>query len=407
MAGKERRFAVSALEAFVRDVFIACGLGREPAAQSAEVMVAADVRGIPSHGIGRLWRYVNGLKTGLMLVDARPEVVAETPASLVVDAHGGMGFPISVDTMDRIIRKAETNGAAFGCVRDSNHFGIAGHYAMRALEHDMIGIAATNTAALGLPTFGRQVMYGTNPLAFAAPADEERAFVLDMSTTVVTRGKIEVYERLGKPLPHGWAAGLDGRNTSDAHAMIDNLLHRRGGGIFPLGGEGGAFSGYKGYGLAVMVDVLCSVLCGAPFGPQVSDTATSSARVSHFFGAIRIGVPGSRRVPEGHGQNAPGFARIPTGRRCGACLLCRPDGVRARGGGAQVRRAAVPGDRGVAGEDQPRDKRAHAADAGAIPRTVMTLTHHERMSRILKHQPVDRVGPFEVYWRAKNEEIQT
>jgi len=290
MAGKERRFAVSALEAFVRDVFIACGLGREPAAQSAEVMVAADVRGIPSHGIGRLWRYVNGLKTGLMLVDARPEVVAETPASLVVDAHGGMGFPISVDTMDRIIRKAETNGAAFGCVRDSNHFGIAGHYAMRALEHDMIGIAATNTAALGLPTFGRQVMYGTNPLAFAAPADEERAFVLDMSTTVVTRGKIEVYERLGKPLPHGWAAGLDGRNTSDAHAMIDNLLHRRGGGIFPLGGEGGAFSGYKGYGLAVMVDVLCSVLCGAPFGPQVSDTATSSARVSHFFGAIRIGA---------------------------------------------------------------------------------------------------------------------
>ena len=159
---------------------------------------------------------------------------------------------------------------------------------MQALDRDMIGIAATNTAALGLPTFGRQVMYGTNPLAFAAPAGEEKAFVLDMSTTVVTRGKIEVYDRLNKPLPEGWAAGSDGRPTSDAHAMIDNLLHRRGGGIFPLGGAGEEFGGYKGYGLAVMVDILCSVLCGASFGPQVSDTATSSARVSHFFGAIKI-----------------------------------------------------------------------------------------------------------------------
>ncbi len=288
MASGAVRFRARALEAFVRDVFVACGLGREQARQSAQVMVAADVRGIPSHGIGRLWRYVNGLKTGLMLVDAKPEVVTETPGSLVVDARGGMGFPISVDTMNRIVQKAESNGSAFGCVRDSNHYGMAAYYAMQALEHDMIGLSATNTAALGLPTFGRQVMYGTNPLAFAAPADAERAFVLDMSTTVVTRGKIEVHDRLGKPLRHGWAAGPDGRSTTDAHALIDNLLHRRGGGIFPLGGEGEEFSGYKGYGLAVMVDILCSVLCGAPSGPRVSDTATSSARVSHFFGAIKI-----------------------------------------------------------------------------------------------------------------------
>ena len=284
------QFEVRVLEDFCRDVFIACGLNKEQATQSAQVMVAADVRGIPSHGIGRLWRYVNGLKTGLMLVDAKQEVVVDTPGSLVIDAHGGMGFPVSVQAMQRIIEKATSNGSAFGCVKDSNHFGIAGYYAMMALEHDMIGIASTNTAALGLPTFGRQVMYGTNPLAFAAPAAAEKAFVLDMSTTVVTRGKIEVYDRLKKPLPHGWAADSDGRPTTDAHAMIDNLLHRRGGGILPLGGEGEQFGGYKGYGLAVMVDILCSVLCGASFGPQVSDTATSSARVSHFFGAIKIGA---------------------------------------------------------------------------------------------------------------------
>ena len=194
------RFKAQDLEDFCRDVFISCGLNQEQATQSAEVMVAADVRGIPSHGIGRLWRYVNGLKSGLMLVDAKPEIVADTPGSLVIDAHGGMGFPVSVDTMNRIIEKAASNGSAFGCVRDSNHFGIAGFYAMQALERDMIGIASTNTAALGLPTFGRQVMYGTNPLAFAAPAAEEKAFVLDMSTTVVTRGKIEDMDKMLRDL---------------------------------------------------------------------------------------------------------------------------------------------------------------------------------------------------------------
>lgn len=282
------RFDMQALERFCRDVLISCGLSAEDAAQSATVLLAADARGIPSHGIGRLWRYVNGLKTGLMLVDAKPETITETASSLVVDAHGGMGFPVSVQTMRRLIAKAETAGAAFGCVKDSNHFGIAGYYAMMALDHDMIGIASTNTAALGFPTFGRQVMFGTNPLAFAAPALEEKAFVLDMSTTVVTRGKIEVYDRLNKPLPPGWAADANGQPTTDACSLIDSLLHRRGGGIQPLGGESELSGGHKGYGLAVMVDILCSVLCGAPFGQQVFDTATSSARVSQFFGAIKI-----------------------------------------------------------------------------------------------------------------------
>ncbi|UCC65039.1 MAG: Ldh family oxidoreductase, partial [Anaerolineae bacterium] len=189
---------------------------------------------------------------------------------------------------ESVINKAETNGAAFGCVRDSNHFGIAGYYAMMALDEDMLGIAMTNTAALGVPTFGRQVMYGTNPLAFAAPADEERGFVLDMSTTVVTRGKIEVYERLGKELPMGWAVDKTGQSAREARTLLDDMFHRVGGGILPLGGAGEDFGGHKGYGLAVMVDILCAVLCGATFGPDLSDTATSSARVSHFFGAIRI-----------------------------------------------------------------------------------------------------------------------
>lgn len=283
------RVARTALETFCQNIFQCLRLSAEDARIAAAVLVAADALDIPSHGVGRLWRYVNGLKTGLMLPDAPIAVLADTPASVVLDARGAMGAPVSAQAMAAVIAKAEANGAAFGCVKNSNHFGIAGYYAKMALPKDLIGIAMTNTAALGVPTFGRQVMFGTNPLAFAAPADKEVAFVLDMSTTVVTRGKIEVYERLGKELPDGWAVDQTGRPAKNAHDMLAGMQNRGGGGILPLGGLGKEFSGHKGYGLAVMVDILCAVLCGAPFGAAVHDTASSSARVSHFFGAIKIG----------------------------------------------------------------------------------------------------------------------
>ena len=276
------------LEIFCRNVFIKSGLSESDARSAAEVLVAADARGIPSHGVGRLWRYVNGLKTGQMLPHAKPEIQVDTPTTTVINANGAMGAPVSVMAMENTINKAQASGAAFGCVRDSNHYGIAGYYAMMALPKDMIGISMTNTAALGVPTFGRQVMFGTNPFAFAAPADKERAFVLDFSTTVVTRGKIEVYDRLEKKLPAGWAVDKKGKTAHNAHTTLEDMFHRLGGGILPLGGEGEQFGGHKGYGLAVMVDILCSVLCGAPYGTALSDTETSSARVSHFFGAIKI-----------------------------------------------------------------------------------------------------------------------
>ena len=282
------RIQLEVLEKFCIQIFRKLGLSESDARAATAVLIAADVRGIPSHGVARLWRYVNGLKTGAMKTDAAVEIVMDTPSSVVLNAHGAMGAPVSVRAMEMVCDKAGSNGAAFGCVRDSNHFGIAAYYAMIALEHDMLGFAMTNTAALGVPTLGRQVMYGTNPLAFAAPADKERAFVLDMCTTVVTRGKIEVYDRLEKELPSGWAVDKTGHPAKDAGKTLDDMFHRVGGGILPLGGVGEAFSGHKGYGLAVMVDILCSVLCGAPFGPALSDTETSSARVSHFFGAIRI-----------------------------------------------------------------------------------------------------------------------
>jgi L-2-hydroxycarboxylate dehydrogenase (NAD+) len=284
------RVEQDALETICSTVFERLGLSPEDADVSAKVLVAADARGIPSHGVARLGRYVNGLENRIVVPDAAVEVLADTPASIVLHAHGAMGAPVSHRAMRTVIQKASTNGAAFGCVRDSNHFGIAGYYAMMALEHDMIGITMTNTAALGVPTFGRQVMFGTNPIAFAAPADKERGFVLDMATTVVTRGKIEVYDRLDKELPSGWAVDKTGQPATAAQSILTDMFHRVGGGIMPLGGASELFGGHKGYGLAIMVDILCAALCGAPFGPGVADTAASSGRVSHFFGAIRIGM---------------------------------------------------------------------------------------------------------------------
>ncbi len=246
--------------------------------------------GIASHGVGRIWRYVTGLKCGLMLPAAPFEVLRESACSLVIDAHGAMGAPVGVKAMEAVIGKARASGAAFASVRDSNHFGIAGYYARLALAEDMIGLAMTNTAALAVPTFGRRVAFGTNPLAFAAPADEEGSFVLDMSTSVVPRGKLELYDRLDRELPENWAVDKTGRPARSAHSLLEDMDNQLGGGILPLGGLGMDHGGHKGYGLAVMVDILCAVLGGAPFGADVYDTPGAHARVSHFFGALKIGA---------------------------------------------------------------------------------------------------------------------
>jgi L-2-hydroxycarboxylate dehydrogenase (NAD+) len=284
----EVRIGREALEGFCAGVFACYGVADEDARAAARVLVAADVRGIDSHGVGRLWRYVNGLKTKQMLPDARPCTLQETNNSLVVDARSALGQPVSCRTMERVIAKAADQGAAFACVRNSNHFGIAGYYAMMALPHDMIGLAMSNTAALAVPTFGSRAMFGTNPLAFAAPAAREGAFVLDMATTATTRGKVELYRRLGQELLPGWAVHGDGQSAVDAGRLLKEMLPTGGGGLLPLGGAGESHGGHKGYGLAVMVDILCSLLCGAPFGPELADTETSFTRMNHFFGAISI-----------------------------------------------------------------------------------------------------------------------
>ncbi|GHV58755.1 hypothetical protein AGMMS49579_26370 [Spirochaetia bacterium] len=199
-----------------------------------------------------------------------------------------MGLSLSKHSMERVIAKAKEHGVGICSIRNSNHFGIAGYYAEMAARQDMIGVAMTNTAALGVPTFAREAAFGTNPIAFAVPGLEGKMFSLDMATTTVTRGKIEVSAREGKTLSPGWAVGTDGLVAGDPVKLLEDMLFKRGGGLLPLGGEGESMSGYKGYGLAVMVDILTALTSGGVFGGAVMDSEITAARVCHFFMALRI-----------------------------------------------------------------------------------------------------------------------
>lgn len=273
----------SKLAAFITEVLVRVGVASEPARVAAAVLVAADLRGIESHGVARLEPYYVGrIRSGHLKAAPNYTIVRETATSVLYDADNGLGHPVGKMTMQKVIEKAREHGAAFGAVRNSNHFGIAGYYAMMALEHDMIGMASTNSVKYGAATFGRDVLLGTNPLAFAIPAGQEPAFVLDFATTTVPKGKLEVYKRKEKPLLDGWAIDSAGHPTHDP----DEALR---GALLPLGGFGTDGGGHKGYGLGLLVDILCGVLSGGAFGPSLPlVTDTKEGAISHWFGAFRI-----------------------------------------------------------------------------------------------------------------------
>ena len=274
----------SELTAFTRAVLQTVGVEATAAQTVADVLVTADLRGIESHGVARLESYyVSRIRSGTLKAHPNYHVVRETETSIVYDADNGLGHPVAKMAMERVIEKARQRGSAFGAVRNSNHFGIAGYYAMLALPHDMIGMASTNSVRYGAPTFGKDIMLGTNPLAFAIPAQNEPAFVLDFATTTVPRGKLEVYERKQKSLSPGWAIDASGQPTESAAAALKGAL-------LPLGGFGVENGGHKGYGLGLLVDILCGVLSGGAFGSSlpVPNSSPQPGAISHWFGAFCI-----------------------------------------------------------------------------------------------------------------------
>ncbi len=275
----------ASLKDFCNRVWMKLGVPEKDARITTDVLVLADLRGIESHGVARLPRYFMDLKNGWTKTTDQSRIVKETKATALVDAERSLGQVVAQRGMELAIRKAKDTAVGIVTVRNSHHYGIAGYYTLMALEHDLIGVSMTNAAPLVVPTFGRTAILGTNPISLTAPALKEKPFVLDMATSVVPRGKLEVYDRQGKKMPLGWAVDKTGRGTNDPHPVLEALSKRLGGGILPLGGEGEELSGHKGYGLALMVDVLCGVLSGAATGLAV-DGVKERPNVGHFFMAI-------------------------------------------------------------------------------------------------------------------------
>lgn len=268
---------------FMVDFFVKLEVPRDRAEIVAEILQSADLRGVSSHGIIRLQTYYGSrLQKGLINPLAENEILRESPASISLDGKNGLGQVSGKDAMFRCIEKAKTSGVAMVTVRNSNHYGIAGYYAMMALEHDMIGISFTNAQPLVAPTFGKNRLLGTNPIAVAAPAFAEKPFVLDMATSIVPIGKVTVFDKSGEQLPDGWAVDSNGSTTTDPKSVLN------GGALFPLGGPE-LLRGYKGYGLALWVDIFSGVLSGAAFGKNVADpNKGTNANVGHFFAAMRL-----------------------------------------------------------------------------------------------------------------------
>jgi len=271
------------LREFVANIFMKLGVPEEDARITADVLVLADLRGVESHGVQRLKRYVDGIKNGVVKVKPNIKIVKESPVHALIDGDYGLGQVVGYKAMKIAIKKAKKNYFGIVGVKNSNHYGIAGYYALMAAEEGLIGISLTNSRPLVAHTGAINRVIGTNPIAFAAPTKTPPPFLLDMATSIVPSGKLEVYRRKGEKMPVGWAIGPDGELTDDPNVGL------REGALLPLGGLGELFGGHKGYGLSVMVDILSGILTGANWGPFVGPTqGPKPSNVGHFFMAINV-----------------------------------------------------------------------------------------------------------------------
>ena len=285
-----RTYPIEHLQAFSERVFQHFGVPDDEARTAAEVLATADLRGIDSHGVARLHTYFEMLTIGHINPKPNPRIVRETPSTATFDGDNGLGLVVGPKANTLAMEKAESVGSGWVSVSNTNHYGIAGYYVLEALKRDLIGVSMTNSTKLVTPLWGAERMLGTNPIAIAFPGLEEPPIVIDMATSAVAYGKIEIARRAQKPIPHGWAIDADGADTDDPAAMIE------GGALLPLGSDRDR-GGHKGYCLSTMVDVLCCVLSGANWGPFAPPFAlrhefperSVGKGIGHFFGAWQIG----------------------------------------------------------------------------------------------------------------------
>ena len=272
---------------FMVDAFVGYEIPREDAEICADVLLEADRRGIESHGCNRFKPiYLDRIRKGTLLPKTNIEILKETPTTLVFDAHDGMGMVASHHMMTRLIEKAKTYGMAGGAIRNSTHYGIAGYWTGMATDQGLIGITGTNARPSIAPTFGVENMMGTNPLTFGLPTDEPFPFCIDCATSIVQRGKIEYWERSGKPTPSSCVIARDGSTMTDSAEILKALVDGKAA-LAPLGGTGEDTAGYKGYGYAAVVEILSAALAGGKFMKALSgvddDGSPRMYSLGHFF----------------------------------------------------------------------------------------------------------------------------
>ncbi len=277
------------LSDFTKKLFCKIGCPEKDAGIIADVLIKAELRNIPSHGMIRIMDYIGLYEKNRINVSPDIKITHQTPSTAVVDGDNCFGMIVADFAMKLAIKKAVDAGTGWVAVRNSNHFGIAGYYSMLALEHDMIGISMTNANPLVAPTWSTSRLLGTNPLAVAIPANKQKPFVADFATTPIARGKLAVKAKLGEPVAEGFVQDKEGNASTNPDIL------KKGGAILPLGGDY-MHGSHKGYCMGAIVDIFSAIFSGANFGPFVPpqvpylplpETSTGKG-LGHFFGAIRI-----------------------------------------------------------------------------------------------------------------------
>lgn len=283
------KYSFDRLHQFAVNLFIKIGCPHDQAIEAANVLLSADLRGVDSHGVARLVGYLRLYEKNRINPHPQLSVVHETPSTAVVDGDAGLGLVAGPYAMRLAIEKAKNVGTGWVAVKNSNHYGIAGYHAMMALEADCIGISMTNASPLVAPTYSKERLLGTNPIAVAVPAGDEPPFVADMATTTAANGKLEILQRKNESAPLGWLQDKEGQPTQAAQGIVE------GGALLPLGGDR-EHGSHKGFILGSIVDILSAVLSGANYGPWVPpfvsfldpDPNPVGEGIGHFFGALRI-----------------------------------------------------------------------------------------------------------------------
>ncbi len=276
---------------FIEDAFVGTGVPREDAKICTDVLLESDRRGIESHGCNRFKPvYIDRINAGIQNAVTEFEIIKETPTTAVVDGHHGMGQVIGYRAMNMAIEKAKQYGLGMVAVRNSCHYGIAGYYASMATKAGCIGMTGTNARPSVAPTFGVEGMFGTNPYTVGIPTDEDFDFIFDCATSITQNGKVEYYERIGEDVHPGTIIDSDGKPVEGDAGVALKKIRNGTAALTTLGGIGEALGGYKGYGFALVVEMLSAVLQDGMYGKDLDGKDENGNirpyHLGHFFIAI-------------------------------------------------------------------------------------------------------------------------